>query len=88
MTTTKFAWVIEHGNSTAAEPHYFAGFDGFSAFRWSRDHAEAVRFSRERDAAAVARGDRFGDRHRVCEHGWTESGEDKAAGERSTGAAG
>lgn len=83
---TSYAWVIEHGNSSAAEPQYFAGFDAFNHFRWSRNHLDAVRFSREQDAGTVARGDRFGERHRVCEHGWDEGAED--GGGESTSPAG
>lgn len=86
--TTRFAWVIEHGNSTAAEPDYFAGFDAFKHFKWTRNHLDAVRFLREQDATAVARGDRLGDQHRVCEHGWDEGAAGGEAGKRGEGSTG
>jgi hypothetical protein len=61
---TEFGWCIERGDSERSAPAYWAGPD-----RWSHNHLEAVRFTREVDGKAVAL--RLGaGQHRVCEHGW------------------
>ncbi len=61
--TDEYAWVIERGLSPLL---YWCG-----GTAWSPDNAEAIRFSRERDAAAVlARSPVLFEGARVCEHGW------------------
>ena len=61
---TEFAWVIEHVDSPVHSPLYFNGIN-----QWSKDHLEAVRFSREQDAMKIMSNLGQGN-HRVCEHGW------------------
>lgn len=58
-------WVIERGNSQPSAPTYWAGPD-----RWSQDHMDAVRFSRQIDAARVASRETWLAPHQVCEHVW------------------
>lgn len=58
-------WVIERGNSQPSTPTYWAGPD-----RWSQDHMDAVRFTRQIDAARVASRETWLAPHRVCEHVW------------------
>lgn len=71
----KYAWVIEHGLSTAGSPLYFNGFEnvaGVKLARWVSNHQKAVRFQREIDARLVLPGLALDDEivHRICEHGW------------------
>jgi hypothetical protein len=58
-------WVIERGDSQPSTPTYWAGPD-----RWSQDHMDAVRFTRQIDAARVASRETWLAPHRVCEHVW------------------
>lgn len=61
-------WLIEHADSGAEYPMYWAGNN-----RWTNGHAGAIRFAREADAAAVAKCEtpaNSGQPHRVAFHQW------------------
>ncbi len=69
----EYGWVIERGNSTAAEPKYWcAGHPDLHTFSaWTSNNEQAIRFARKIDAERAA------ERHmpdisvRIAEHGWS-----------------
>lgn len=74
-------WVIEHADSSTANPVYWA------ALTWQADHLKAVRFSRRTDAETtlmvVTASEEVDHQHRVCLHSWSAQGKDGGEKDRS-----
>jgi hypothetical protein len=67
----EMGWLVEHADSAASVPMYFAGVDWArnpACMEWSADHQRAVRFARRVDAEHAMRG--YLDFVRICEHRW------------------
>ena len=71
----EFGWVIEAGWTTAPKLKYWSGCNvtggGGVQHTWRGDHAQAVRFAREKDAKTIAMALIDGEAYRVVEHVWT-----------------
>lgn len=65
-------WVIERGDSSPAEPKYWAaGNQDASRFvAWTSNHMEAIRFARRDDAEKVHKRMMRDIAVRICEHQW------------------
>ena len=68
----RYGWVIEHRDSEPSWPLYWTGKNTYNLDEcWSRDHMDAVRFCREKDADVMRL--ILGGApscHRIAEHGW------------------
>lgn len=70
--TIELGWVIEHGDSDAATPRYWAAgqHDPSRPSAWTENHIEAIRFARKDDAEKVARRSMKGIPVRIAQHEW------------------
>ena len=66
-------WVIEHGESNAAEPKYWAAgqSDAARSSAWTFNHTHAIRFARKLDAERVAGRIMKNISVRIAEHEWS-----------------
>lgn len=74
------AWLIEHGDSSTAQPRYWAGAgaycevaDARRSSSWTENHMQAIRFARKVDATRAAERCCHGITVRICEHMWMSS---------------
>jgi hypothetical protein len=71
----EMGWVIERGDSSPAEPKYWAAGqrEAERVSAWTSNHMHAIRFCRKLDAERVADRIMGGLHVRICEHSWVPS---------------
>ncbi len=69
---SEFGWLIEHGESPASQPRYWAAgqIDPQRSSAWTENHMHAIRFARKLDAERVAKRTMKTIAVRIAEHAW------------------